>query len=251
MAPEFSRSWSLSDAQPRHTLTDQGFALLTPAGLQSVTGMTPAGPPRWQPGWDRLAVDRFLKDGGHYRRRRHSCYVQDLGAGSLAQMPHRPHFQSTEYNALHGGIDRMFEPIETAIAADPEWHRLLSGLGELFAAVRPPAGGRWYIEAHQFRIDTAEGVGRPTPEGAHRDGVDFVAVILAARHHVKGGETRVFEADGPLGMRFVMRAPWGALLLDDRRMIHEATPIQPDGDDGHRDTLVLTYRAGGFQSRAG
>jgi hypothetical protein len=27
------------------------------------------------------------------------------------------------------------------------------------------------IEAHQFRIDTAEGIGRPTPEGAHRDGV--------------------------------------------------------------------------------
>jgi hypothetical protein len=44
------------------------------------------------------------------------------------------------------------------------------------------------------------------------------------------------------------------LLLDDERVIHESTPIQPldqDGDGaalpGWRDTLVLTYRSGGFQ----
>jgi hypothetical protein len=37
------------------------------------------------------------------------------------------------------------------------------------------------------------------------------------------------------------------LLLDDARVIHESTPIQPLSDQGHRDTLVLTYRAGGFQ----
>jgi hypothetical protein len=30
-------------------------------------------------------------------------------------------------------------------------------------------------------------------------------------------------------------------------VIHETTPIQPDGPDGHRDTLVVTLRAGGFQ----
>ncbi|MFX8160728.1 2OG-Fe dioxygenase family protein, partial [Acinetobacter baumannii] len=31
----------------------------------------------------------------------------------------------------------------------------------------------WFIEAHPFRIDTSDGIGRPTPEGAHRDGVDL------------------------------------------------------------------------------
>ena len=33
-------------------------------------------------------------------------------------------------------------------------------------------------------------------------------------------------------------------------MIHESTPIQPVGEYGHRDTLVLTYRAAGFQGDA-
>ena len=45
-----------------------------------------------------------------------------------------------------------------------------------------------------------------------------------------------------------MEEPWSAVLLDDARVVHEATPIQPDGPDAHRDTLVLTYRRGGFQS---
>ena len=36
------------------------------------------------------------------------------------------------------------------------------------------------------------------------------------------------------------------LLLDDHRVIHESTPIQPAGEAPHRDTLVLTYRSGGF-----
>ncbi len=106
---------------------------------------------------------------------------------------------------------------------------------------------RWFVEAHQFRIDTTDGIGRPTPEGAHRDGVDFVAVLLIAREGVKGGETRVFEADGPRGERFTLTEPWTMMLLDDARVIHESTPIQPTSEGGHRDTLVITLRAGSFQ----
>ena len=106
---------------------------------------------------------------------------------------------------------------------------------------------RWFIESHQFRIDTTDGIGRPTPEGAHRDGVDLVAVILVGREGVKGGETRIFEATGPSGQRFTLTEPWSVMLLDDARMIHETTPIQPEQPGGVRDTLVLTYRRQGFQ----
>jgi hypothetical protein len=107
----------------------------------------------------------------------------------------------------------------------------------------------WYVEAHPFRITTAGGIGRPTPEGAHRDGVDFVVVILVSRADIKGGETRVFDAHGPTGLRFTLEEPFSALLLDDARVVHETTPIQPldTALEGHRDTLVLTYRGGGFQ----
>ena len=108
---------------------------------------------------------------------------------------------------------------------------------------------RWFVEAHVFRIDTEGGIGRPTPEGAHRDGVDLVVVMLMARHNIKGGETRVFDARGPQGLRFTLTEPGSVLLLDDARMIHESTPVQPldAAAPGWRDTLVLTFRRHEFQ----
>jgi hypothetical protein len=57
----------------------------------------------------------------------------------------------------------------------------------------------------------------------------------------------VFPALGSSGERFTLHEPWTMLLMDDARVIHETTPIQAREGQGYRDTLVLTYRAGGFQ----
>lgn len=225
-------------------LRDRGFAVLAPEAVAALAGVPLAALDALVPSWDRLCSDDYLKDGGRYRRRRHACFVVEGGA--LHPVPHRMHWQPVEYNALHGGMERWFAPIEPATVAQPAWGALIRALARVCSA-RMPAP-RWHVEAHQFRIDTSDGLGRPTPEGAHRDGVDFVAVLLVARHAIKGGETRVFEANGPAGQRFTLDAPWSLLLLDDARVIHESTPIQPLGaGGGHRDTLVLTFRAQGFQ----
>ena len=233
-------------------LSQDGLSLLDSSDL-SATLKLPAGWVQQWPtvaeAWHNLPPDVHLKDGGSYRQRRHACFVQDVAANTLTQTPHRAHWQPTDYNALHGGYERWFEPVETDVAKASAWTELIAGFGKLFAQVQ--AVDKWFVEAHQFRIDTAGGVGRPTPEGAHRDGVYFVVVMLVARTGVKGGETRVFDANGPQGVRFVMSEPLTALLLDDARVIHETTPIFPDhadGEKGYRDTLVLTYRAGGFQA---
>jgi hypothetical protein len=77
--------------------------------------------------------------------------------------------------------------------------------------------------------------------------VDLVAVFLVQRRGVKGGETRVFEAAGPQGQRFTLAEPWSVLLLDDARVIHETTPIQPVDAPAYRDTLVVTLRTHAFQ----
>ena len=224
-------------------LRDRGFAVLAPAGVAALAGVALAELELLAASWDDLRPDAYLKDGGRYRKRRHSCFVAD--AAGLRQVPHRMHWQSLDYNALHGGMQRWFDPVDPAGVARPGWSKLLLALARVCSACRPEP--RWSIEAHQFRIDTADGVGRPTPEGAHRDGVDFVAVVLVARNGIKGGETRVFQADGPDGQRFTLAEPWSLLLLDDAKVIHESTPIQPLDGYGHRDTLVLTYRAAGFQ----
>ena len=225
------------------SLRDDGFAVVTAqdvaeiahVGLDQLRNLTQF--------WEGLPRDPYLKDGGRYRFRRHSSF--EIKGASLASVPHRAHWQSVNYNALHGGIERWFEPSQTELTSDPAWHALLLGLTHILDGVKQV--NTWFIEAHQFRIDTTDGIGRPTPEGAHRDGVDFVAVFLINRVDVKGGETRIFSATGPTGLRFTLTEPWSLLLMNDERMIHESTPIQPLGQYGYRDTLVLTFRSNGFQ----
>jgi hypothetical protein len=224
-------------------LRGQGHAVLDAAGVREMLQASAAELDALRPSWNDLPPDGHLRDGGRYRRRRHSCFV--IEGDALRQVPHRAHWQPLEYNALHGGLERWFEPMHAEVVSQPVWSRLLCSLSAHCSALKGPQP--WYVEAHQFRIDTTDGIGRPTPEGAHRDGVDFVAVALIDRRGIKGGETRVFEADGPSGLRFTMSEPWTTLMLDDARVIHESTPIQPVETEGHRDTLVLTFRARGFQ----
>ncbi len=227
-------------------LRELGSAVIAPKDLCRWAGVQAETLQAMTPFWDELPPDTYLRDGGRYRFRRHGSFV--VQNGLLQQQAHRAHWQPLDYNALHGGLERWFEPIQPALAALPAWQALLLRLARAADALKGPQP--WFIETHQFRIDTTDGIGRPTPEGAHRDGVDLVAVFLISRVGIKGGESRVFEAEGPRGERFTLQEPWTLLLLDDERVIHETTPIQPAAAHGHRDTLVVTLRRGGFQDPA-
>ena len=241
---------SIDAAALPQALTDLGHAVLAPEAFRALIDIDAAALMALVPSWSDLPPDAFLRDGGRYRRRRHSCFIVE--DARVQRVPHRPHWQPLEYNALHGGLERMFEPMSSEVTEQPAWAAVLRGLSAVCSQIQ--GSQPWFVEAHQFRIDTTDGIGRPTPEGAHRDGVDFVVVALVDRRGVKGGETRVFDANGPTGIRFTMTEPWTLLMLDDARVIHETTPIQPlqAGQlDGHRDTLVLTFRRGGFQGPGG
>lgn len=229
------------------SLRDQGYAVLSAQDVAKIAHVDLEQLLSLNQFWEGLPRDPYLKDGGRYRFRRHSSF--EMKGESLTIVPHRAHWQSVDYNALHGGIERWFEPSQVQLTNNPAWQSLLLGLAHILSGVKQV--NTWFVEAHQFRIDTTDGIGRPTPEGAHRDGVDFVAVFLLNRVGIKGGETRIFDANGSAGLRFTLSEPWSLLLMNDERMIHESTPIQPLGPHGYRDTLVLTFRSNGFQDSPG
>lgn len=234
----------LTDAKAvPQALRDQGYAVASAETVAEISHVNVSDLLQLTQFWEGLPRDPYLKDGGRYRFRRHASY--EIKGDELSIVPHRAHWQSVDYNALHGGIERWFEPVQAQLLNNPAWQSVLLGLAHMLSGLKPV--NTWFVEAHQFRIDTTDGIGRPTPEGAHRDGVDFVAVFLLDRVGIKGGETRIFDAAGSAGLRFTLAQPWSLLLMNDQRMIHESTPIQPIGNYGYRDTLVLTYRSNGFQ----
>lgn len=229
--------------QAQSFLGEHGYVVLSPDAFAQQVSLSLDELNSLKSYWNHLPRDPYLKDGGRYRFRRHASYI--VRSSSLELVPHRPHWQSLDYNALHGGIERWFEPLQPELVLNRSWQQLITNMTQLFSGLT--SSPAWFVELHPFRIDTSDGIGRPTPEGAHRDGVDFVAVIMVDRTGVKGGETRIFEAQGSIGLRFTLQESWSALLLNDVKMVHETTPIQPISDHGHRDTLVITFRRNGFQ----
>jgi len=191
--------------------------------------------------WDDLGLDLYMADGGRYRRRRHAVF--SLGSEGLIRETRRPHYQSRDYNALNGGIARWFEPVKEEIANHPALRAALALAYEAFNRITPHDS--WEIELHQFRITAAEGgEGRPTPEGMHRDGVDFVMVMLVRRENVQSGVTIIEDTAHSKLDSFILSAPMDATFVDDRRVFHGVTPIVPidPAVPGWRDVLVATFR---------
>ena len=233
-------------AEVMHALDARGFAQVEARTMRAMT--KPAGLADWAgfaASWDDLGLDRFMADGGRYRRRRFAAFA--VGGGQIRRKPHQPHYQSRDYNALNGGIARWFEPVTEAIGAHPATTAILTVCDQLFTGLTPPdlRPERWHVEMHQFRIEARPDVeGQPTPEGLHRDGVDWVLVLLARRENVERGETNITDLQRSLVSSFTLAEPLDAALVDDSRVFHGVTAIRPidPSRPAFRDVLVVTFR---------
>ncbi len=194
--------------------------------------------------WNDLQLDTYLPDGHRYRRRRHATLSARADEEVVTREPHRPHYQSIDYNPLVGGIERWFEPMHADIVAGQTMQCVLAFCWHLFGALRPNTD--WKIECHQFRIEArSDAPGRPTPEGVHRDGVDYALVLLINRTNIKSGTTTVHDLDGHTLGSFTLTAPLDAAIVDDARVKHGVTAVEPidPGCAAYRDVLVVTFKA--------
>jgi hypothetical protein len=191
--------------------------------------------------WDDLGPDTYMADGGRYRKRRHAVFAATRS--EIVRQPRQPHFQSRDYNTLNGGIERWFEPVTERIGSGATLTTVLAFCRGLFGQLGP--GRDWHVEVHQFRIEAGTGQeGRPTPEGMHRDGVDYVLVLLVNRTNIISGVTSVHDLTGRELGEFTLTQPLDAALVDDGRVMHGVTPVEPLDPllPGYRDVLVVTFR---------
>ena len=193
--------------------------------------------------WNDLGLDTYMADGGRYRKRRHAVYSAKRDGG-IARLPHQPHFQGRDYNSLNGGIDRWFEPVAGDIGCSHSLSTVLTFCRDCFGKLAPETRD-WLAEVHQFRIEARAGSdAKPTPEGMHRDGVDYVLVLLINRQNIRSGTTTIAGLDKrPLGS-FTLTHPFDAALVDDSRVYHGVTPVEAVDPEkpAFRDVLVVTFR---------
>jgi hypothetical protein len=240
-------------------LADSGYAFVRASTMREA--LEASGPlldwPTFAASWDDLELDQYLAERERCRRRRYAVYA--IGAnGAIERQAHAPHYQQPDYNPLFGGLERWFAPIVPEIGGSPTMLTILRFCHRLCRRLAPPVE-TWHVEAHQFRIEArAAAPGHPTPEGVHRDGVDFALVLLVNRDNIVSGKTTVYDLAGPLtelraGLplgSFTLTDPLDAALVDDNRVAHGVTPVAPldPARPGHRDVLVVTFRHKGSES---
>jgi hypothetical protein len=226
-------------------LQRDGFAFVTAGVMQGLLDAGSMGDwPAFAASWNDLAADTYLAERGRHRRRRHATYSA-TAEGGIRREPHQPHYQSLRYNPLQGDIQRWFKPMLPAVADGASLHRILAFCQAAFAPLAP-ATPHWHIEAHQFRIEARAGEpGEPTPEGVHRDGVDYVLVLLIDRENIESGTTTIHAHDGTELGSFTLTHPLDAAVVDDARVCHGVTAVTPldPALPAHRDVLVVTFRA--------
>src|SRR5579863_3169307 len=219
---------SFPDLNLRDAVAREGFAFVRATVMHKM--LADSGPlsdwPAFADSWNHLEIDGYMADRGRYRRRRHAVFGAVRGS-DIVRMPHQPHYQSLDYNPLNGGIARWFEPIAEAVGGGPSMRTILQFCRTLFENLTPTVSA-WRIESHQFRIEARPGVlGRPTPEGLHRDGVDHVLVLLIRRCNIASGTTTIHGLDRELLGSFTLTEPFDAALVDDARVFHGVTPVEP------------------------
>jgi hypothetical protein len=228
----------------RDGLARAGYAFVEASNMRAALGRfgTLADWTAFAESWNDLLTDTYMGDGGRYRRRRFGVWSAGK-QGPIVRGPHQAHYQSLDYNTLNGGIERWFEPITPEIAGGATMCTILEYGRALFGRLIPDAE-RWHIEAHQFRIEARLGEhGKPTPEGMHRDGVDYVMVVMVDRRNIRSGTTTIHDLDKRTLGSFTLTDPLDTALVNDRSRYHGVTPVEPENpaQPAHRDVLVVTF----------
>jgi hypothetical protein len=180
-----------------------------------------------------LVLDPYC--GGNQRYRRFDQYhirFED-GRWQLTLLPHRSFIQSKRYNVFAGGLLRDFEPL----CVDPSLYADVCA-----RAIPLPTDTEWQINVHQCRVIASPDIpGISVPEGPHRDGHEYTAILVSRRHQINGAITRLSPLGESEPFFTTVLNDNQALVFSDERMFHYTTNLEPFDDSGHRDLWMIVF----------
>ncbi|WP_442801535.1 2OG-Fe dioxygenase family protein [Serratia rubidaea] len=190
--------------------------------------------------WENLPVDKYLQ--GSRLRRRRICKFDLSQQGEITPLQDCHFFQSSQVNGLLGGIERLYPRSENDFISSSVVQQLLAHHHALLT--RLVGNQRWLVTCHQLRVCCdAQQAGLAAPEGRHSDGHDYIFQHLIQRNNVLGGASEVYDRDGRQVLTRVLQGFLDTLLLDDRMMQHDVTPLYPDDPlrAAFRDMLIIDF----------
>lgn len=179
--------------------------------------------------FDDLPIDKYC--GGRQRFQRFSQYRLRFvnGHWHLQRLPHRPLLQPRNYNQKSGGVPRHIAPLQTDVTT---WIDAALQAGQLDTT------REWHLDINQYRVITTPDIeGISVPEGAHQDGHHYVIIFVFRRHAITGSTLSLLPLDTGLPILQTVIGAGQAIIIDDTRMRHDATPITAVGEYGYRDYL--------------
>jgi hypothetical protein len=228
----------------RPELSTDGFLILSKSDFmkKGTSSLIKKDLAALQESYSNLCLDNYMRDGGLYRYRRFARFTIDSMTKEIHALPHGPFFQSISINTLNGGVPRTFEPLENKIESNAALHHLIQ---VLFQKVpNRYEHHRWKVFTHQIRIKgIGSQVGKPTPEGIHQDGHHYVGMIMMGRNNVTGGLSRIYSSDQIPIYNYRLSSPLDALLVNDQRVFHDVTIIEPKdlSKPATRDMLLIDF----------
>ena len=194
--------------------------------------------------WQRLGTDPYVAGEGRYRT--FSTLTQPSPSAPLSLDAHHPLYQPVAVNAVNGGVERNFRPVAAEVLANSLFLEVLHEGLRLANGAEALAGRatRWHVEVQQFRVEAQRAQsGQPTPEGIHRDGRDYVAMMLMERGHAEGATSTLWREGRQRLCELTLTTPSELLMVADRHLEHSVSPLRPaaNAELGRRDMLIISY----------
>jgi len=188
--------------------------------------------------FNRLPFDKYLKyHQQNYRLRRFSKFK--IRNQKIFFEKETFFLQKATNNRFLGGINRKYAPLENSCL---KYFSEIIKKNFNFIIYKK----NLEIGLHQIRIICGEDfVGYPVPEGWHRDGFDYIAIINFGSKNIEGGISRIRSSITQNSDNYSgFLAAGEYLFFNDRKFYHYADPINvfKKKKNGFRDTLVITFK---------
>jgi len=193
-----------------------------------------------------MPPDPHLFAGEGERQRRYARLLIDPATKTLEAFEHDLFFQAKKFDQLYGDIQRSFAPMEETELENLFFQRLVVQSFQSLPIGEPHHEEPFEISVHMIRIEATpkSEVGRPAPEGIHRDGYHFGSIHLMRRSNLEGAENYIYDLEKNPVKKVRLEEPMDSIYFDDAAIFHGVSPFAPIDvqQRATRDMLILLYQ---------